>query len=150
MVAESFAQNPHVVIAAPDHPLASRSRIPVATLAHESFIVREPGSGTRLAMQQFFQQANVGFKVGMEMASNETIKQAVMAGMGISFISIHTIGLELQTRRLTVLDVRGLPMIRLWHVAHLAGKRLSPMAAAFKAFVLENGSELLSMQSMTP
>ena len=144
MVAEPFAQNPHVVIAAPDHPLASRSHIPAAALAKESFIVREPGSGTRLAMQQFFEAANVQFKVAMEMASNETIKQAVMAGMGVSFISIHTIGLELQTQRLAVLDVRGLPMIRQWHVAHLAGKRLSPMAAAFKEFVLENGSALLS------
>ena len=146
MIAEAFAQNPHVVIASPDHPLASRARIPVATLAKETFIVREPGSGTRLAMQQFFEQAHVEFEVGMEMASNETIKQAVMAGMGISFISIHTIGLELQTRRLAVLDVRGLPMIRQWHVAHLAGKRLSPVALAFKAFVLENGSALLSMK----
>ena len=147
MVAEPFAQNPHVIIAAPDHPLAARSRLPVAALAKETFIVREPGSGTRLAMQQFFEQANVEFKVGMEMASNETIKQAVMAGMGISFISIHTIGLEMQSKRLSVLDVRGLPVIRQWHVAHLAGKRLSPMAAAFKAFVLEHGSDLLAAES---
>jgi len=94
MVAEPFAQNPHVVIAAPDHPLASRSRIPAAALAKESFIVREPGSGTRLAMQQFFEAANVQFKVAMEMASNETIKQAVMAGMGLSFLSLHTLGLS--------------------------------------------------------
>jgi LysR family transcriptional regulator, low CO2-responsive transcriptional regulator len=147
MVAESFAQNPHVVIASPNHPLASRSRIPVSMLAHESFIVREPGSGTRLAMQQFFEQANTDFKVGMEMASNETIKQAVMAGMGVSFISIHTIGLELQTGKLAVLDVRGLPMIRHWHITHLAGKRLSPMAAAFKSFVLANGSDLLTLKA---
>ncbi len=145
MVAAAFAQNPHVVIAAPDHPLAARRKVPVSTLAAETFIVREPGSGTRLAMQQFFTQANVTFKVGMEMASNETIKQAVMAGMGVSFISQHTIGLELQTHKLAILDVRGLPMIRQWNVAHLANKRLSPMAQAFKAFVLEHGSELLSM-----
>ena len=147
MVSDAFAQNPHVVIAAPDHPLAAKRRIPVTTLAAETFIVREPGSGTRLAMQQFFAQANVGFKVGMEMASNETIKQAVMAGMGVSFISLHTIGLELQTGKLAVLDVRGLPMIRQWNVAHLANKQLSPMAQAFKAFVIEHGSRLLSLQA---
>ena len=80
------------------------------------------------------------------MASNETIKQAVMAGMGVSFLSRHTIDLELQTRRLIVLDVRGLPLIRQWHVAHLAKKRLSPTARAFKEFVLAQGRGLLQAQ----
>ena len=142
-LAEPFAQNPHVIIAAPDHPLATRQRIAVATVAKETFIVREPGSGTRLAMQKFFDDRQVPCKVGMEMASNETIKQAVMAGMGVSFLSRHTIDLELQTQRLAVLDVRGTPVIRHWHVAHLANKRLSPTAAAFRAFVLAHGRELL-------
>ena len=145
-VAEAFAQNPHVIIAAPDHPLAARRRIPVDRMATETFIVREPGSGTRLAMQRFFEERHVDFKVGMEMASNETIKQAVMAGMGLSFISRHTIDLELTMRRLVVLDVRGTPVMRQWHVAHLAKKRLSPTAAAFKAFVLKHGRELLLRQ----
>ena len=142
-IAEPFAQNPHVIIAAPDHPLASRRRIPEAEVAREMFIVREPGSGTRLAMQQFFEERNLAIKVGMEMASNETIKQAVMAGMGLSFISLHTINLEIQTQRLVVLDVRSMPVVRLWHVAHLARKRLSPTAAAFKQFVITHGRELL-------
>jgi LysR family transcriptional regulator, low CO2-responsive transcriptional regulator len=150
MVSEAFADNPHVIIASPDHPLAAKRRIPVSQFSAETFIVREPGSGTRLAMQQFFSQAGVPFKVGMEMASNETIKQAVMAGMGVSFISLHTISLELQTRRIAVLDVRGLPMIRQWNVAHLANKRLSPMAVAFKSFVVEHGSELLSLTGTRP
>jgi DNA-binding transcriptional LysR family regulator len=142
-VAEPFAQNPHVIIAAPRHRLAAERRIEVKTIARESFIVREPGSGTRLAMQQFFDDAQVVCTVGMEMASNETIKQAVMAGMGVSFISRHTIELELQTQRLVALDVSGTPVIRHWHVAHLAKKRLSPTASAFKLFVLTNGRELL-------
>jgi LysR family transcriptional regulator, low CO2-responsive transcriptional regulator len=142
-VAEPFAQNPHVIIAAPDHPLVAQRRIPVETVAKEHFIVREPGSGTRLAMQQFFEERQLHCNVGMEMASNETIKQAVMAGMGISFISRHTIDLELHTQRLVILDVRGTPVIRQWHVAHLAKKRLSPTAAAFKEFVLTQGRELL-------
>ncbi len=144
--AEPFAKNPHVIIAAPDHPLAKRRRIPVETVAKETFIVREPGSGTRLAMQKFFDDRQVPCKVGMEMASNETIKQAVMAGMGVSFLSRHTIDLELHTQRLAILDVRGTPVIRQWHVAHLAKKRLSPTAAAFREFVLENGRELLRAQ----
>jgi DNA-binding transcriptional LysR family regulator len=142
-VAEPFAQNPHVIIAAPDHPLAAQRGIPVETVAKENFIVREPGSGTRLAMQQFFEEFGLACNVGMEMASNETIKQAVMAGMGVSFISRHTTELEIQTRRLVVLDVRGTPVIRQWHVAHLAKKRLSPTAVAFKEFVLTQGRELL-------
>jgi len=148
-VVEPFAQNPHVIIAAPDHPLTSQRRIPVETVAKETFIVREPGSGTRLAMQQFFEELRVKYTVGMEMASNETIKQAVMAGMGVSFISRHTIQLELQTGRLVVLDVLGTPIIRHWHVAHLAKKRLSPTASAFKEFVLSHGRELLQARDAT-
>jgi DNA-binding transcriptional LysR family regulator len=145
-VAEPFAQNPHVIIAAPDHPLASQRDIRVDTVARENFIVREPGSGTRLAMHQYFDEFGLACNVGMEMASNETIKQAVMAGMGISFISRHTLDLELQTHRLVILDVRGTPVIRLWHVAHLVKKRLSPTAVAFKEFVLTQGRELLRAQ----
>jgi DNA-binding transcriptional LysR family regulator len=98
-------------------------------------------------MQNFFDDRGVAIKIGMEMASNETIKRAVMAGMGVAFISRHTIDLELQTQRLAILDVRGTPVIREWHVAHLAKKRLSPTAAAFKAFVLSHGRELLRAQA---
>lgn len=146
-IAEPFAQNPHVIIAAPDHPLAGRRRLAVGSVSQETFIVREPGSGTRLAMQQFFEERQVKIKVGMEMASNETIKRAVMAGMGVAFISRHTIDLELQTHRLVILEVRGTPVIRQWHVAHLAKKRLSPTALAFKEFVLAQGREMLRAQA---
>jgi DNA-binding transcriptional LysR family regulator len=102
-----------------------------------------------LAMQQFFDERQVPCRVGLEMASNETIKQAVMAGMGVSFLSRHTLDLELQTGRLAVLDVRGTPVIRHWHVAHLANKRLSPTAAAFRDYVLVHGRELLRAQTAT-
>jgi DNA-binding transcriptional LysR family regulator len=98
-------------------------------------------------MEEFFEQHRLSYVLGMEMASNETIKQAVMADMGVSFLSRHTIELELQMGRLVVLDVRGLPVIRHWHVAHLANKRLSPTASAFKAFVLARGRELLHDQA---
>lgn len=149
-VAEPFAENPHIIIAPPEHPLAARRRVPESALSSETFIVREPGSGTRVAMQEFFDGRALKLNVGMEMASDETIKQAVMAGMGLSFISRHTAELELQTGRLVSLDVRGMPIMRHWHVAHLANKRLSPTAAAFKAFVLSQGPQLLLAQPQPP
>ena len=128
-VGEAFAPHPFVIVAAPDHPLAKRRR--------------EPGSGTRGAMEQFLYDHGIVVHVDMEMASNETIKQAVMAGMGVSFISRHTVGLELQTRRLVVLDVRGLPVVRHWYVVHRAAKALSPPAAAFRKFVLAHARSIV-------
>ncbi len=145
--AHAFAENPHVIIAAPGHALAGKRGISEKTVAALSFLVREPGSGTRLAMQEFFETRGLDVNIGMEMASNETIKQAVMADMGVSFLSCHTIELELQTGRLVMLDVRGLPVVRQWHVAHLAKKRLSPTARAFKEFVLAQGRDLLHAEA---
>ena len=142
-----FAPHPFVIVAAPDHRLASRRRIPVAALADETLLVREPGSGTRTAMESYFGEHGVEISDGMELASNETIKQAVMAGMGISFISRHTVGLELRTGRLALLRVQGLPVMRQWYVVHLASKRLSPAAAAFKAFVLAHGRAILEART---
>jgi DNA-binding transcriptional LysR family regulator len=147
IVAAPFAENPHLIIAPPAHALAGKRRIAESTAAKEVFIVREPGSGTRSVMQEFFRERHLVCQVGMEMASNETIKQAVMAGMGVSFISRHTIDLELQTGRLIALDIRGTPVVRQWHVAHLAKKRMSPTAQAFKEFVLASGAELLRAQT---
>jgi DNA-binding transcriptional LysR family regulator len=144
-VASPFARHPLVVIAAPDHPLAGRKRIPLSALEKETFLVREPGSGTRSAMERFFGERGVKIRVAMEMSSNETIKQAVMAGMGVSFLSQHTIGLELAAGQLVVLKVEGLPVMRQWHVVHRAEKRLPPAAEAFKAFMLKEGAELLRL-----
>jgi DNA-binding transcriptional LysR family regulator len=142
-VAAAFAKHPLVVIAAPDHPLAQRKRIPLAMLEKETFLVREPGSGTRSAMERFFGERGIKVRVGMEMSSNETIKQAVMAGMGVSFLSQHTIGLEVATGQLVILKVEGLPVVRQWYVVHRAEKRLLPAAEAFKAFMLKEGAESL-------
>ncbi len=142
-VVEPFARHPHVVIAAPGHPLAKRRRIPLARLAEETFLIREPGSGTRALLERLFAEHGLPLNVSMEMASNETIKQAVQAGMGISLLSLHTIGLELKTRRLAVLDVEGLPIVRDWHVVHLAAKRLSPVAQAFRTFLLSTAGKLI-------
>ena len=145
-VAEPFARHPHVIIAAPDHPLAGKRRIALARLAKETFLIREPGSGTRGLLERLFSEHRLPLNVSMEMASNETIKQAVQAGMGISFLSLHTIGLELKTRRLAVLHVQGLPIVRDWYVVHLATKRLSPVAQAFKAFLLAEARALMPIR----
>jgi len=142
-VAAPFARHPLVVIAHPGHPLAHRKRIPLAALEAETFIVREPGSGTRSAMERFFTERRIKVRVGMEISSNETIKQAVMAGMGVSFISQHTIGLELATDQLVMLKVEGLPVMRQWCIVHRTEKRLSPAADTFKRFMLKEGAELL-------
>jgi len=142
-IAEPFARHPHVIIAAPGHPLAKKRRIPLARLAEETFLIREPGSGTRGLLERLFAKHRLPLNVSMEMASNETIKQAVQAGMGISLLSLHTIELELTTRRLVVLDVQGLPIVRDWYVVHLTAKRLSPAAQAFRAFLLSTAGKLV-------
>jgi DNA-binding transcriptional LysR family regulator len=144
--AEPFAAHPHAVLAAPAHPLARRREIPPSALGGEEFIVREEGSGTRAAMEQFFRDTHLNPPRIMEMASNETIKQAVIAGMGLAFLSLHTAGLELETGQLVVLDVVGLPLLRRWHIVHLQGKPLSPAAEALRYFVLEQGEALIAQQ----
>jgi LysR family transcriptional regulator, low CO2-responsive transcriptional regulator len=142
-VAEPFAKHPLVVIASPSHPLAAKRRIRLKQLETESFIIREEGSGTRASMERVFGERGLPFRVSMEVSSNETIKQAVMANMGISFISSHTVGLELAAGKLVILDVVGLPIVRDWYVIHLRDKILAPIPAAFRAFLLENGARII-------
>ncbi|MDE2451669.1 MAG: LysR family transcriptional regulator [Gammaproteobacteria bacterium] len=141
--AEPFARHPFVIIASPDHPLARRRHIPLRSLTRESFIIREQGSGTRASMEHVFRERGVPFRASMEVSSNETIKQAVMAGMGLSFISSHTIGLEAGAGKLAILDVAGLPIVRDWYVIHLREKILSPIASAFRTYLLENGARVI-------
>ena len=143
MVAEAFAPQPHVIIAAPVHGLVRKRHIALQALANEAFIVRERGSDTRLAMEELLAESGVKFNVTMEIKSTETIKQAVIAGMGISFLSAHTIGRELEAGRLSVLDVEGFPVMRRWHIVHHKNKRLPPVAVAFKEFLLQEGAALI-------
>ena len=134
--AEPFMENPLVVIAAPDHPLAGRSRIPLVRLREETFLMREPGSGTRMAMERFFREKSVALSSTIEMTSNEAIKQSVQAGLGLGIVSAHTLELELEVGRLVTLKVESFPIKRRWYLVHRKGKRLSAAAAAFKEFVL--------------
>lgn len=140
---EAFAAHPLVFVCPPGHTLLRLGRPPVSALAPYPFIVREQGSGTRNAMESFFAEHRFEPRITMEMGSNETIKQAVMAGMGVSFLSLHTLGLELRTGLLHLLDVEGTPVMRGWHVVHLNNKVLSPAAEAFRYFLIERGETLL-------
>jgi DNA-binding transcriptional LysR family regulator len=142
-VAEPFAKHPLVLIASPRHPLASKHRIKLGQLATEHFLIREEGSGTRASMERVFRERGVPIQVSMEVSSNETIKQAVMADMGVSFISSHTVGLELAAGKLVLLDVVGLPIVRDWYVIHLRDKRLAPIPTAFRTFLLEHGARII-------
>jgi DNA-binding transcriptional LysR family regulator len=144
IVAEAFAPLPQVIIAAPEHRLARRRRIAMSALQNEAFIVRERGSDTRISMDEVFAEREFKPRIAMEIRSFETIKQAVIAGMGISFMSAHTVSLELQVGRLVVLNIVGFPVMRRWHVVHRRKKRLPPVAAAFKTFLMEEGAALLN------
>jgi len=142
-VADAFASNSLVFIAAPDHPLAARRRIAPASLAQESFLIREPGSGTRSAMERFFSEQDVTLGHTFEATSSETIKQAVMAGMGIAFISSRTIELELAAGEARHPHVIGTPVMRQWHLVRRAEMRPLPLADAFRNFLGKEGVQLM-------
>lgn len=139
---EAFMANPLVVVAPPGHPLARAGRVDPQSLAEQIFVMREPGSGTRQAMERFFTEHGIAIRHGMQMTRNEAIKQAVRAGLGLSVVSLHTVELELETERLVILDVKGFPLERQWHLVYRRGRRLSPAARAFREFVFEEASGL--------
>lgn len=141
--AYGFARHPYVLIAHPDHPLTRFKRIRRADLSAHRFLVREAGSGTRMVHDHFFEAAGLSLPYAQEMDSNANIKQAVMAGMGLAFISAHTIALECGAGKLTVLDVTGMPELREWYVLHLIGKKLSPAALKFRSYIKEKGPEFM-------
>ena len=144
--AEPFAAHPHVFIAAPHHPIVAQGWLSTEDLRHQDFIVREKGSGTRAAMERYFEAARFEPRYKMSMKSNETLKQAVMAGLGLGFISLHTIGFELIHGQLVVLNVQDTPIVRAWNVVHTQSKLLSPAAEAFRYFMLERGEDYLAQQ----
>ena len=142
--AEPFAMHPHVLVTMPGHRYTHVERVPARALQEEPFIVREPGSGTRAALDEYLQAHHLTMHVAMQMSSNESIKQAVMAGMGVSLLSLHTLGLELDHGLIAVPDVEGLPVMRRWHVVNNQAKTLSPAAEAFRYFMLERGEAFLA------
>lgn len=139
--ATAFMDNPLVVVAPPGHPLAGKKNIPLARLQEETFLVRESGSGTRIAMERFFNERGMKLKAGMEVGSNEAIKQSVQAGLGLGLLSRATIEQELTLKRLTELNIEDFPIMRHWFVVHRRGKRLSAAAEAFQKFLLEEAEK---------
>ena len=145
--AEPFAMHPHVLVTAPDHPLVALERITDNELAREGFIVREHGSGTRAALEEYLHTRRIQPMFLMEMPSDEAIKQAVMAGLGISLVSMHIIGLEHRNGLISTPHVDGLPLMRRWHLVTSAAKTLSPAAEAFRYFMLERGRDFVAEMS---
>lgn len=143
-VAERFAPNPLGIVAAPTHPMSRRYRLALADLEGETFLIRESGSGTRQAMERLFAEADIHPRRFLEMGSNETVKQAVMAGLGIALISLQTARHEIAAGRLAVLPVGGLPLLRSWYVVKLRQKQLSPLTDEFRRFLIAEGAPLIA------
>ncbi len=147
---EEIGLHPHVVIAAPGHPLARKRSVLASRLSDEVFLVREPGSGTRLLAERILSEIGAMPKPGMEISSNETIKQAVMAGLGISFLSYHTVSHEIETGRLAILRVEGTPVIRKWYVVRNRKKYILPSVMALWKFVHQEGASFLPAMKQNP
>jgi DNA-binding transcriptional LysR family regulator len=150
LTAHAFMQNPLVVISRPDHPLASAGRIPLSRLEEENFILRERGSGTRNAIELFFAERGVKLNALMEMSMNEAIKHAVMAGLGLGIVSLHTLEFELGLNRVAILSVEGFPIMKEWYLVHRSNKRLSPVAEAFREFVMNEASRIIALPQPQP
>lgn len=135
-------ENPLVVIAPHNHPLAQEKNIPLQRLAEELFIMRESGSGIRMAVERFFEENRVAIKVVMEIGSNEAIKQAIVGGLGLSVLSRHVLAIEGTKGPLTILDVEGFPIQRHWYVVYPASKQLSVVARTFLEYLLDEGKRI--------
>lgn len=146
---QPYLENPMVVVAPVNHILAKKKSISLADIAAEPFIIRESGSGTRIAVKQLFEKSGHALNIRMELGSNESIKQGISGGLGIAVISQHTITSGDLTE-LTVLDVEGFPISWQWYVGHPHGKRLSILARTFIDFMYKEGPFLLAQNVNKP
>jgi DNA-binding transcriptional LysR family regulator len=137
LVDETLMANPLVAIAATQSPLTKRKQLTLAELAGERFILREKGSGTRMAIDQFFKAAKFRPDLRLELGSNEAIKESVAGGLGISVLSSHALHGHAREHGVCILNVQGFPIQSQWHVVHPKGKKLSPIAAVFKSHLLK-------------
>jgi DNA-binding transcriptional LysR family regulator len=144
LLAQPFMDNPLIMIAAPNHPFTRRKSLEISDTEGQTFVIRETGSGTRAAIERFFRKAGVSIQSSFEMTSNEAIKQAVQAGLGLGIVSSHTVELELETGKLRALEVKNFPIMRKWYLVSLAGKRLSPVASLFESFIMDYKDEVIS------
>jgi DNA-binding transcriptional LysR family regulator len=146
-----FLENVLVVVASPDHPLAGKKNVTLSRISKERFIGREPGSGTRKAVEELFAEQGLKVVPYIELGSGEAIKQGVMAGLGIAVLSLHSLRLELASKELCVLDVEGFPLRRRWYAVHRKGKRLSMATTTFLEFLQNEGEELVKdLLHLTP
>lgn len=141
VVAEAFLENTLVVIAPANHALANKKNIPLERLAKEPFLLRESGSGTRMATERLFGELGLKPKMRMELGSNEAIKQAVIGGLGVSVLSRHTLELSTPSKQFVVLDVKGFPIKRHWYFVYPAGKQLSVIARTFTDHLRQAGQD---------
>ncbi len=137
-------ENALVAIAPSDHPLAGKKNIPIQRFAEEPFIIREAGSGTRMAVESFFAENRCEMNVEMEIGSNEAIKHAIVGGLGVSVLSRHVLALEGTKGPLTILDVEGFPIQRHWYIVYPASKQLSVVASTFLEFLLNEGKQIVT------
>ncbi len=143
VTAHQFLENPLVVIAPPEHPLVGSTNIPLTQLAQENILIREMGSGTRMAMERCFAIHDLELESKIELGSSEAIKRGVMAGLGISLLSQHAVTFELAAGTIKILDVQDFPLKRHWYVAHLSDKKLSLVVRTFLDFLLMNAAEVI-------
>jgi DNA-binding transcriptional LysR family regulator len=141
--ATPIIDNEMVVVAAPDHPLAGKRNIRLQDISAARFLVREPGSGTRQAVERQFARQGLEITPYMELGNAEAIKQGVMAGLGISVLSRRNLGLELTNHHIAILDVEGFPLIRRWYAVYLRGKKLSLAARSFLASLKDDSNAIL-------
>ncbi len=146
---QAVLENPLIILAPANHPLANEKNIPLERIAAEPFIMREPGSGTRKAVQDLFDEHKISLKVRLDLGSNEAIKQAIAGGLGISALSRHTLALEGTNGQLTILDVEKFPIERHWYAVYPNGKQLSVVAQTFLEYMLTQGKQI-SENTATP
>jgi DNA-binding transcriptional LysR family regulator len=138
--AVAFAEQPLGIIAAPEHPLARAFAVPPTALSEHEFILREQGSGTRAALERFVSEMNIELPRRREMTGNDVVKQAVMANLGVAFLSLHAVALELQGGLLVSVDVVGLPLVRRWYVVEAESSSLSDQTGALRRFIIDRGT----------
>lgn len=144
LITQAFMKNPLVIIAPPDHALSNVQNISLHELMQNKFVVREHDSGTRIAMQRFFEEHGLQLKTSMEMPSNEAIKQAVSAGLGLGIISLHTLQQELALKQIKILQVEKIPIMRTWYIVHHKQKILTPIMTLFIKFIIQKTQQIWS------
>jgi DNA-binding transcriptional LysR family regulator len=145
---EVFMPNPLVLIASASHPLARRKDLSLQDLRGSRFILREQGSGTRMAADAFFRKQRYAPTLRLELGSNEAVREAVAGGLGLAVISLHALAAKPSTQGVAVLDVQGFPIDSQWHIVYPKGKRLSPIAEVFRQQLLAQSTQLAALRTV--